>query len=198
MQHEQIEAGAIIRSSDYDAEEELRTQERLAAAEERQARLLQKEAVYQLTQEVLAEAYQQTLAHTTEAIEPRVAELLKAITQGRYERVGVADDDFTPTVFSPEKSGEAEPDDLSCATREQLYLAARLALIEVLWPHEGPPLLLDDPLVNFDPQRAAATLELLAGFAQSRQILYFTCSLGRDGHAEHIIELPTPESGARV
>ncbi len=195
LQREQIEAGAIIRSSDYNAEEELRTSEQLAAAQEWQARLRQKEAVYQLTQEVLAQAYQQTLAHTTEAIEPRVAELLKAITQGRYERVGVAEDSFEPVVFSPEKNGEAEPDDLSCATREQLYLAARLALTEVLWPEESPPLLLDDPLVNFDPQRDVATLELLSDFAQSRQILFFTCSPRFDEYAAHIIELPRPQSG---
>ncbi len=196
LQGDQIRTSTILSTSEYDAEEQLRTQEQLEAAQERQARLHEKETVYQLTQEVLAEAYQQTLAHTTQAIEPRVAELLKAITQGRYERVGVAEDSFEPVVFSPEKNGEAEPGDLSCATREQLYLAARLALTEVLWPDESPPLLLDDPLVNFDPQRAAATLELLAGFAQSRQILYFTCSSRFDEYAAHIIELPTPESGA--
>ncbi len=192
LQREQIETNIIIRSSEYDVEEELRTQEQLDAAQERQSRLRHKEAVYQLTREVLAEAYHETLGRTTDALEPRVVELLNTITLGRYDAVRVDSDSFAPVVYSVEKGAEAEPDELSCATGEQLYLAARLALTEVLWPDEGPPLLLDDPLVNFDPQRAATTLELLADFAQARQILFFTCSSRFDGYAGRLIQLPAP------
>ncbi len=192
LEDERKDTSFTINHADYHSEEELRVQEQLDAAQEQQSRLGQKEAAYQLTEEVLSEAYQETLGRTTQAIEPRMAELLGAITGGRYGTVRVADETFEPVVFSPEKNDEAESTDLSCATREQLYLAARLVLTEMLWPGEGPPLLLDDPLVNFDTQRDAATLALLAQFAQTRQILFFTCSPRFDQYVEQVIGLPGP------
>ena len=125
-------------------------------------------------------------------MEPQLADLLAQMTEGRYNQVRLAGEQLAPQVVSPDKGGEAEADELSWATREQLYLAARLALTRVLWPDEGPPLLLDDPLVNFDDQRVAATFQLLSRFAADRQILFFTCSADFDSYAGHIVELPGP------
>ena len=185
-----------IESSNFDVEELLRAQEKLRAARHRQQRLQQKEKVYELTREVLTQAYQETLNHTRAVVEPRLAELLAPMTAGRYDQVRLAADEFALQVVSPDKEEEAGVDELSWATREQVYLAARLALIRALWPDEGPPLLLDDPLVNFDERRYAATMDLLASFAQGRQILFFTCSAGLDCYADRIIELPGPAQSA--
>ncbi len=44
------------------------------------------------------------------------------------------------------------------------------------------PLILDDILVNFDDERAAATLEVLTEVAQRTQVLFFT-------HHQHLIEI---------
>ena len=62
---------------------------------------------------------------------------------------------------------------LSAGAQEQLYLALRLALCDLTAPQA--PLILDDTLANFDDQRAAAALELLAQQAQERQVLLFSC-----------------------
>jgi len=186
------EARFVVEHSDFDPEQQLRTQEKLQAARQRQQRLLQKEQVYELTRSVLAEAYQETLSQTQALVEPRLAELLAVMTGGRYNQVRLAIDEFVPRVVSPDKGEEAEAGELSWATREQLYLAARLALTRVLWPEEGPPLLLDDPLVNFDERRYAATMKLLANFGQHRQILFFTCSADFDDYADHIVKLLGP------
>jgi len=186
------EARFVIEHSDFDLEQQLRAQEKLRAAEQRQQRLQQREEVYELTREVLAEAYQETLSRTRELVEPQLADLLVPMTEGRYNQVRLAADELAPQVVSPDKGEEAEADELSWATREQVYLAARLALTRVLWPDEGPPLLLDDPLVNFDEHRYTATMDLLAGFAQDRQILFLTCSMEFDKYADHVIELPGP------
>jgi len=186
------EARFIIEHSDFDPEHQLRAQEKLRAAQQRQQRLQQREEVYELTRGVIAEAYEETLSQTRELVEPHLADLLAPMTNGRYNQVRLAVDEFAPQVISPDKGEEARADELSWATREQVYLAARLALTRALWPDEGPPLLLDDPLVNFDERRYAATMNLLAGFAQDRQILFFTCSAEFDKYADHVIELPGP------
>jgi uncharacterized protein YhaN len=68
------------------------------------------------------------------------------------------------------------PIDLSRGTREQLYLAVRLGLIEE-FAQRGTslPLVLDEVLVNFDPDRMAAVARELARFAEHHQVLLFTC-----------------------
>jgi uncharacterized protein YhaN len=40
---------------------------------------------------------------------------------------------------------------------------------------EPLPVVLDDVLVNFDDERATATLRALAAFASTTQVLLFTC-----------------------
>lgn len=64
--------------------------------------------------------------------------------------------------------------ELSTATKEQLYLALRLALINHLGQAAQLPLMIDDGLVNFDEQRKQAAWQVLAAVAQHHQVLYFT------------------------
>lgn len=63
---------------------------------------------------------------------------------------------------------------MSRGTADQMYLALRLAMCRRLLPPDAP-LLLDDALVNFDDNRAAAALAVLRREAQTRQIILFTC-----------------------
>ena len=65
---------------------------------------------------------------------------------------------------------------LSAGTLDQLYLAVRLAICDlVLPPEKQVPIVLDDALANFDDQRCAAALRFLKEAAGDRQILLFTC-----------------------
>jgi uncharacterized protein YhaN len=53
--------------------------------------------------------------------------------------------------------------DMSDGTRDQLYLALRLASLEQYLVHNEPlPLVVDDILIQFDDRRAEAALRLLA------------------------------------
>ena len=63
---------------------------------------------------------------------------------------------------------------LSGGTLDQLYLALRLAIVELALP-EGTPMVLDDALAMFDDERAARALEVLQELAKTRQILLFSC-----------------------
>ena len=86
--------------------------------------------------------------------------------------------------------------DLSRGAREQLYLCLRLGLADA-FAEQGTrlPLLMDDVLVNFDPERARAMAKVLADAAERHQLLLFTCHpdtvalLEREAQA-HRIELP--------
>ena len=71
---------------------------------------------------------------------------------------------------------ERTPDQLSCGTREQLYLAIRLAyVLHYCRQNEPLPIVMDDVLVNFDDDRARHTLAALAEISDQVQILFFTC-----------------------
>ena len=81
-------------------------------------------------------------------------------------------------------NGEHVPvEGLSDGTRDQLYLALRLASLERHVDRNEPtPLVFDDVLVNFDDRRAHATLGLLGELSEKTQVLFFT-------HHSRLVEL---------
>jgi len=157
-------------------------------------------SVWTLAREVIGQARDETLATVTDRIGPRMGEYLAMLTGGRYSTVAL-DSQLRPSVTAPETGAEVavgseqQEAGLSCATREQVFLAARLALVEMLWPQGGPPLLLDDPLVNFDPGRRKSALTALQAAAGTHQVILFTCSHGYDEVADKLIEMPGPTEG---
>ncbi|MDM8558860.1 AAA family ATPase [Candidatus Parabeggiatoa sp. HSG14] len=76
---------------------------------------------------------------------------------------------------------------MSEGTRDQMYLALRLASIERYIKKNSPiPLILDDILINFDDERSRATLSVLGELAQQTQILFLT-------HHPRLVELAQKE-----
>ena len=64
---------------------------------------------------------------------------------------------------------------MSSGTRDQLYLALRLASLEKrLEISEPMPFIVDDILINFDDERSGATLKALADLALKTQVILFT------------------------
>ena len=108
---------------------------------------------------------------------------LDRLTRGRYRRV------WTPLSEDVLRVDDAQGNALSVemlsrGTREQLFLALRLALA-ASYARRGAalPLVLDDVLVNFDAGRAEAAASVLRDFAAAgHQLLVFTCH-------EHILKL---------
>ena len=71
---------------------------------------------------------------------------------------------------------------LSAGTADQIYLALRLAIVDLCLPEEDMcPIVLDDALVNFDDRRCEAALDLFIELAEKRQIIAFTCH-GREAN----------------
>lgn len=103
----------------------------------------------------------------------RAAQFFETITEGRYPEVVSGKD--TLSVIS--RNGERiDVVDLSTGTVQQLYLCLRFALAEE-FAEKGTllPLLMDDVLVNFDPERAVQVAQVIADVSTRHQILLFTC-----------------------
>jgi uncharacterized protein YhaN len=80
---------------------------------------------------------------------------------------------------------------MSDGTRDQLYLALRLASMELYArDHEPIPFILDDILVKFDNARAVAAIRALAELARHTQVLLFT-------HHKHLVDLAKENLDAR-
>src|ERR1035441_6153130 len=74
-------------------------------------------------------------------------------------------------------------DGMSDGTRDQLYLALRLARMELYArDHEPIPFILDDILIKFDDARSIAAIRALADLAKHTQVLLFT-------HHQHLVDL---------
>ena len=105
----------------------------------------------------------------------RSAEIFSALTDGKYSGV-VLDRAFH---LSAEQAGDSvyRPSALlSAGAADQLYLAVRLAICDLVLPGEEPaPIVLDDALASFDNDRCAAALRWLKEEGKRRQILLFTC-----------------------
>jgi uncharacterized protein YhaN len=97
--------------------------------------------------------------------------------------VGYDDDDMPVLVGVRANNGKVEVSGMSDGTRDQLFLALRLASLEQQMNAGAKlPLVVDDILINFDDGRAAATLELLAELSRGTQVLFFT-------HHRRLVEL---------
>ena len=83
--------------------------------------------------------------------------------------------------------------ELSRGTAEQLYLALRIGLIGSLGVTGAAlPVLMDDVVVNFDPDRRAGAVAAIGELAAMRQVLFFTC------HPETAAALAASVTGAAV
>lgn len=148
----------------------------------RRSDLVRRHGVLLLAGACLEKAMQRFRLEAQPSLLRKASGFLSKTSAGAYEWLGSnifeqkpgQDPDLTarPGAGAMDRQAQA----LSRGTRDQLYLCLRLALAqEITEGRELVPLLLDDPLVNFDDQRLAATLDMLLELAQERQLLLLTC-----------------------
>jgi uncharacterized protein YhaN len=122
------------------------------------------------------------------------------MTGGAYERVLAPLGEIDLQVEETGRGQRKGPEALSRGTKEQLYLAMRLALAAVYAEQlVALPLVADDILVNFDDRRRAAAASLLGEYAaEGIQVIAFTCHrrlaevFAAEAPGARIIELPRP------
>jgi len=167
--------------------------ERLAAVDEELNWLEQegrfwerKKRVYDITRELLEEAYTQTVSRAASVLDRELGRYISTITDGRYSRVEIDDKDLSISTYSAESGEKVSVRDLSRATQDQFYISARFALVRLVTEGKKPPLLLDDPFVNYHEKRLKRMMGLLQQLAKDNQILLFTCSDAYDSYGNVI------------
>jgi uncharacterized protein YhaN len=138
--------------------------------------LARKWAMQKLALAVLDLAKRQYEQERQPAVIKCAEKIFSGITQGKYRKIFTSIDSDEIRIaenFTDRGLGIMQ---MSRGTREQLYLAMRLGLIEEYESRaEALPMVMDDVFVNFDDQRREQTIQQLADFAASRQVILLTC-----------------------
>ncbi len=117
----------------------------------------------------------------------RAGEFFRTLTGQAFGGLDIDNEEGKDVLTAVRDNGHPNPRvpvaGLSDGTRDQLFLALRLAGIEQHLKNREPvPLIIDDVLVTFDDLRSRATLKCLAELSAKTQVLLFT-------HHEHVVRL---------
>jgi uncharacterized protein YhaN len=115
----------------------------------------------------------------------RASELFPKLTRNSFASLKTGfDEKDRPVLLGVRPHGEeVAVAGMSEGTRDQLYLALRLASLERQLENAEPiPFIVDDILMSFDNDRARDALRVLAELCPRTQVLFFT-------HHAHLVEL---------
>jgi hypothetical protein len=150
-------------------------------------------AAIRLLRDTLAGCRAQALAGVVEPVESAVARTLQRIAGPRLGRVRLGDalepaqvipaslamgtsvETGVPVRMGASVETGVPVENVSGGEQEQLHLATRLALAEVLAKDERQLVVLDDVLLATDTGRMARVLRVLEDAAQRLQVLILTC-----------------------
>ena len=144
-----------------------------AALETRISELQEKDEALSMAQAALEEASAALQTRFAPKLTARAGEIFAELTGGRYDQMAL---DRQMNLWATETGEVAQRPvlALSGGTADQLYLALRLAIVELALPDDAP-IVLDDALAMFDDARAEKALRVLKKLSETRQILLFSC-----------------------
>lgn len=197
------EAGAEARRLEEEETVDLVDGRILQVEEELERVALQRDRLFALARLIRVAERRFRDAHQPDLLR-RAGVYLERITGGRYRRLLLSEDpERDPFLLEADHlpGPHAVSPPLSTATREQVYLALRLGIVDHLdRGRDALPLFLDEVLVNWDRLRRERGLDLLAEVSEHRQIFLFTCHSGlAEGVEERgglILRLSGPGAGS--
>jgi uncharacterized protein YhaN len=121
----------------------------------------------------------------------KASSIFNGLTMDSFSRLLVDSDAATPRLFGIRPNGEqVDVAGMSEGSRDQLYLALRLAALELQVEQGfGMPLIADDLFINFDDRRTMAGLKMLGELSRSMQVVFLT-------HHDHLVPLAQEALGA--
>ena len=133
---------------------------------------------FRLASTVLNQAIERYREKNQGPILERSKEIFALMTLGSFEGLRVEFNDKGDSVLVGARAGGKEivgVEGMSDGTTDQLYLAIRLASLEAYMErNEAMPFIVDDILIKFDDERAAAALQVLAELSRRTQVIFFT------------------------
>lgn len=144
-------------------------------------------AALQLASRALEQAKERYRTRHQDTLLSRAGDFFRMLTDNKFQTLEIDNeegDDVLKAIRAPGHMTQRVPvGGLSEGTRDQLFLALRLAGIEQhLQNREPVPLIIDDVLMTFDDDRCRSTLRCLAELSTKTQVLLFT-------HHRHVAEL---------
>ena len=123
----------------------------------------------------------------------RASDVFEGLTQGAFKRL-VVDYESEPLKLSGQRASTelVDIEGMSEGTRDQLYLALRLAALELHLAQTVPlPFIADDLFINYDDGRAQAGLAALAQLSELTQVIFLS-------HHAHLVPVAQAVFGDRL
>lgn len=123
----------------------------------------------------------------------RTSQLFAGLTLGSFQKL-VVDFDEQPLMLKGQRNDgkTVNISGMSDGTRDQLYLALRLAALELHFEQsQSLPFIADDLFINFDDARAKAGLEALVNLSEKTQIIFLS-------HHDHLVSIVQAVFGKSV
>ncbi len=150
-------------------------EEEVAMLKEEIAREELRTIAVQLLRDTVVQCRAEALTAVVGPVQLAATRTLQRIAGGRLGGIQLGET-FEPAHVLPQLAEiPVRLDDVSGGEREQIYLATRLALAEVLAKEERQLVVLDDVLTATDAGRLARVLTILEEAAQRLQVLIITC-----------------------
>jgi len=147
--------------------------ERIKALQEEERRLLRTHDAYALAHEKLGEASHSLRSKIAPRLSSAASNFMRSATMEKYENLNV-DGKMSLHFTESADGGKREVGFLSAGTQDLAYISLRLALIDLLFKKEKPPLIFDESFVRQDETRLAATLKAVGEYAHENQVIILT------------------------
>ena len=137
-----------------------------------------------LASKILREETERYRAENQDPVLKIACRYFMELTMGSFTGLRTDIDDHGELVLEAVRSNGSsiQVEAMSSGTRDQLYLALRLATLEWRIASSEPmPFIVDDILINFDDRRSAATIKALSSLGEKTQVILFT-------HHQQIVE----------
>jgi exonuclease SbcC len=110
---------------------------------------------------------------TYDGMRKRLEDHVASLTGGRYTKVRMRES--VPEGFLRRDGAVLEYALLSTGTKDTLALALRLAMAGYFLEGRDGFVIMDDPFANLDPDRQKRAAEAVRSFAETRQLILFSC-----------------------
>ncbi|ELC8442054.1 AAA family ATPase [Clostridium perfringens] len=126
-------------------------------------------------------------------INKKVEEIFTEVTNGAYKDLKVSED-YNLVIKNTKNNAIMDTAYLSSGTYDQIYLALRLGIIDIIFENKKVPIILDESFTQYDDKRLKTMLEIIYKRVEKNQVILFTCqkreiNLLKERENVNIIEL---------